>query len=165
MSTPEAFVPLEDTVIPRIVDNFTELLSELSSSFRVKDADQQRDAIARNLTAALENPNTTVLVHYDPDDPRTIDATITTNVVSGFSEAWIDDVVRLPRRQRKGLGRMAMDAAHTLLRKRGDIQIVRLTSSHDRETAGDLYADRLRPGWPSMACRYIFLYCSARPQS
>ena len=133
---PERFKQL-DFIDDQVIGDFSALLSELSSSFAQKDEGAKAAAVEQNLTAALEAPNTFVMVYRDSETRRIV-STATGNIVLG-SEGWVDDVVTLTSHRGQHLGHDSMQALHNRFNE-ASIQVIRLTSSFDRETAGNLYA-------------------------
>ena len=131
----ERFTAL-DNIDNHVVEDFTRLLSELSKSFAEKGNDEKRSSVERNLSAALEARDALVLVHRDPIK-RQVVASATGNIVLG-REAWVDDVVTRSDFRGYGLGFESMQTLHEHFQSKG-IGTVRLTSSFDREVAGNLY--------------------------
>jgi GNAT superfamily N-acetyltransferase len=126
-----------DDVNQRVVEDFIPMLGQLSSTFARKDPEEQYFDTMVNLSNAVETSDNTAIFVHRVDG--TIVSTATANLApTPYTIGWVDDVVTLETMRGRGLGTAAMLALHAWISENGANR-VRLTSTPDKEQAGNLY--------------------------
>jgi len=119
------------------IEDMGPLLSHLSTTFSAKPEDVQKLETDENLGRIVESDEETAMFTSSIEDR--IVATATANLIwTPSPEGWVDDVVTHPDFENQGFGSAVMRRMHDWFRA-NNVQTVRLTSSHKRETAGDMY--------------------------